>query len=188
MLAIYVISLVIGGGLLLLSLLSGGEGEALEGLEEGGEGLGSVLPVTSLFFWTFFFAFFGLTGALMSLLAPEVGALLIAGLSVGVGMGVALVAARVLRGLRRVQVDSSVQLGDVVGRLGRVVVPVGPKQPGKVRVELKGRTVDLLAYGEDEQPLEPTHRVLVHDILEDGSVRVTSAEPPRGAEPPAPAL
>lgn len=194
MLALYVIGLVIGGGLLLFSLLSGGDGEAGDGLDEGeleGEAGGashaSALPVTSLFFWTFFLAFFGLAGVLLNLLAPEVGTWLITGLAAGVGVVVALVAVRVLRRLGRGQVDSSTRPEDVVGRLGRVVVPVGQGRPGKVRVELKGRTVDLLAHGKNTELLGPAHRVFVYEVLEDGSVRVVSAEEPRGAEPPAPA-
>jgi hypothetical protein len=197
MFALYVTSLVIGGGLLLLSLLFGGDaGEAsglaeggLEGVEVGegaaeGSALGRALPLASLFFWTFFLAFFGLTGVLLSTLARGTGTLLTGGLSVGVGLGAGLIASRVLRALGRAEVDSVMRPTDVVGRLGRVVVPVGRTQPGKVRVELKGRTVELLAYGDTVVPLAPSHQVFVHDVLEDGSVRVVSAEEPRGLQPP----
>ncbi|WNG44340.1 hypothetical protein F0U60_09625 [Archangium minus] len=192
MFALYVTSLIIGGGLLILSLLSGGEAGEVDGLAGGGpegsevgEGgaLGRALPLASLFFWTFFLAFFGLTGVLLSTLAGA-GALLTGGLSAGMGLGAGLIASRVLRGLGRAEVDSVMRPADVVGRLGRVVVPVGRDQPGKVRVELKGRTVELLAYGDTVVPLAPAHRVFVHDVLEDGSVRVVSAEEPRGLQPP----
>jgi membrane protein implicated in regulation of membrane protease activity len=195
MLALYITSLIIGGGLLIISLLSGGEtGEAggpggggLEGTEAGSDGsLGSALPLASLFFWTFFLAFFGLTGVLLSILAREAGALLTACLSAGVGLSAGLIAARVLRRLGRAEVDSSVRPDDLVGQLGRVVVPVGREQLGKVRVELKGRTVELLAYSDTRVPLAPAHRVLVHDVLKDGLVRVISAEEPRGLPPPVP--
>lgn len=191
MFALYVTSLVIGGGLLLLSLLFGGEAGEVDGLEGGGledsgGTLGRALPLASLFFWTFFLAFFGLTGVLLSTLARGTGTLLTGGLSVGVGLSAGLIASRVLRGLGRAEVDSIVRPVDVVGRLGRVVVPVGRNQPGKVRVELKGRTVDLLAYGDAVVPLAPAHRVFVHDVLEDGSVRVVSAEEPGGLQPPVP--
>lgn len=195
MLALYVTSLIIGGGLLIISLLSGGEagevggldGGGLEGTEAGSDGsLGSALPLASLFFWTFFLAFFGLTGALLSILAREAGALLTACLSAGAGLSAGLIAARVLRRLGRAEVDSSVRPDDLIGQLGRVVVPVGREQLGKVRVELKGRTVELLAYGDTMVPLAPAHRVLVHDVLKDGLVRVISAEEPRGLQPPVP--
>ncbi|WP_257458267.1 hypothetical protein [Archangium lipolyticum] len=191
MFALYVTSFIIGGGLLLLSLLFGGEAGGVDGLEgaegatEGGA-LGRALPLASLFFWTFFLAFFGLTGVLLSTLAREAGTLLTAGLSAGVGLGAGLIASRVLRGLGRAEVGSVVRPEDVVGRLGRVVVPVGRNQPGKVRVELRGRTVDLLAHGDSVVPLSPAHQVFVHDVLADGSVRVVSAEEPRGLQPPLP--
>jgi membrane protein implicated in regulation of membrane protease activity len=195
MFAVYIASLIIGGGLLLISLLFGGEaggadapgGGGLEGLEAGdGGSLGSALPLASLFFWTFFLAFFGLAGVLLSLLTREAGTLLIGGLSTGTGLIAGLLAARVLRSLGRAEVDSGVRLDDMVGRLGRVVVPVGREQPGKVRVELKGRTIDLLAYSDTGVPLAPAHRVLVHDVLANGSVRVVSAEEPRQLQPPVP--
>lgn len=195
MFAVYIASLIIGGGLLLLSLLSGGEaggadelgGGGLEGAEAGdGGSLASALPLASLFFWTFFLAFFGLAGVLLSLLAREAGTLLTVGLSAGAGLSAGLIAARVLRGLGRAEVDSGVRLDDMVGRLGRVVVPVGREQPGKVRVEMKGRTIDLLAYSDTAVPLAPAHRVLVHDVLANGSVRVVSAEEPRQLQPPVP--
>jgi membrane protein implicated in regulation of membrane protease activity len=189
MLALYVISLILGGGLLLLSVLFGGEAEGLEeeiGGEAGEGGLGRVLPLASLFFWTFFLAFLGLTGVLLTFLAPGMGGLVIAGLAVGMGLLAALAAGSVLRRLGRGQVDSNVGPGDVVGRLGQVVVPVGRGRTGKVRIELKGRTVELLAHGDDEELLAPSHQVLVHDVLEDGSVHVISAERPMSAGTPAP--
>jgi membrane protein implicated in regulation of membrane protease activity len=141
-----------------------------------------------MFFWTFFLAFFGLTGVLLSTLARDAGTLLTALLSVVMGVGAALLASRVLRHLGRSEVDSSVRPTDVVGQLGRVVLPVGREQPGKVRVELKGRTVELLAYGDETVPLAPSQRVYVHDVLKDGSVRVVSAEAPHGAGPHVPVL
>jgi membrane protein implicated in regulation of membrane protease activity len=195
MIALYVMSLIIGGGLLLLSLVTGGEtgeldveGGGLEGTEVGEGSSGSALPLASMFFWTFFLAFFGLTGVLLSTLAHGVGTLLTVLLAVGMGIGAGLIASRVLRGLGRAEVDSSVRPADMVGRLGRVVVPVGRDQPGKVRVELKGRTVELLAYGDETVPLAPSQRVYVHDVLKDGSVRVVSAEAPHGTGPQVPVL
>jgi membrane protein implicated in regulation of membrane protease activity len=191
MLALYVMSLIVGGGLLLLSLVAGAEaggadgldGGGLEGTESGEGSVGSALPLASMFFWTFFLAFFGLTGVLLSTLARDAGTLLTILLAVGMGTGAGLIAARVLRRLGRAEVDSSVRPIDVVGRLGRVVVPVGREQPGKIRVELKGRTVELLAYGDDAVPLARSQRVYVHDVLKDGSVRVVSAEVPQGTGP-----
>jgi len=196
MVLLYVMSLIVGGGLLVLSLVAGGEvgaadgvdGGGLEGTESGEGSSGSALPLASMFFWTFFLAFFGLTGVLLSFLAPGAGTLLTVLFAVGMGVGAALIASRVLRGLGRSEVDSSVRPTDLVGRLGRVVVPVGREQPGKIRVELKGRTVELLAYGDETVPLAPSQRVYVHDVLKDGSVRVVSAETPHGTGPQVPVM
>jgi membrane protein implicated in regulation of membrane protease activity len=196
MVALYVVSLIVGGGLLLLSLLVGGEAGEVDGVDSGGlEGTasgegspGSALPLASMFFWTFFLAFFGLTGVLLSTLARGAGTLLTVLLAVGMGTGAGLIAYQVLRRLGRAEVDSCVRPTDLVGRLGRVVVPVGREQPGKVRVELKGRTVELLAYGDETVPLAPSQRVYVHDVLKDGSVRVVSAEVPQGTGPRIPVM
>jgi len=190
MVALYIMSLIVGGGLLVLSLVAGGEVGEAEAFEGGGsEGSpGSALPLASMFFWTFFLAFFGLTGVLLSLLAGGAGTVLTVLLAVGMGVGAGLIASHVLRGLGRSEVDSSVRPTDLVGRLGRVVVPVGKEQPGKIRVELKGRTVELLAYGDETVPLACSQRVYVHDVLKDGSVRVVSAEAPHGAGPHIPVV
>jgi hypothetical protein len=49
---------------------------------------------------------------------------------------------------------------------------------GKVCVELKGRSVEVLAHGDADEPLGPGHLVLIHEVLESGAVRVVSAQEP----------
>src|SRR5436190_17778919 len=84
MLVVYLITLIVGGALLALSLVLGGHGDADahggDADAHGGDAHagsadgdhGSALdaftgwfPITSLRFWTFFSAFFGLTGTIL---------------------------------------------------------------------------------------------------------------------------
>ncbi len=70
--------------------------------------------------------------------------------------------------------------GDAVGSVGKVLVPVSRRAHGKVRIELKGQTVDLLATTDDED-LEAGEMVLVEE-MESGKARV--ARPPAEFLPP----
>jgi membrane protein implicated in regulation of membrane protease activity len=192
MLALYIGGLILGGGLLLVSLLTGGDAEEVElghggevdlahgadvgaGEGAGGHGHGGVLPLTSLTFWTFFFAFFGLTGTVLSLTGLAGGALT-AALAVGVGLVAGVGMGQAMRRLRRSRVDSAVGPEDLVGSLGRVTLPVGGGHVGKVCVELKGRSVEVLAHGDADELLGRGHQVLIHEVLQNGTVRVVSAE------------
>jgi membrane protein implicated in regulation of membrane protease activity len=200
MLALYLLSLVVGGGLLLLALLGGGEGEV------GGEALdlepelagsgsepsswASALPLLSLFFWTFFLAFFGLTGLLLTWLAPGPGAVLTAVLAAGVGVAAGWAAQRLISSMARRTVDSSVGPAELIGRLAQVVVPIARGELGKVRLEVGGRQVELLARAESPGTLASLTLVWIAEVLEDGTLRVeeveaASNEPPLRL-PPAP--
>src|SRR3954465_6454976 len=107
MLALYIGSLLFGGVLLGASVFGGHDHDAGGGHDAGhdadhGDGhqsaAASLLPLLSLRFWAFTFAFFGLAGTVLTL--GGLGALtpVVAG---GFGLGSGYVAARVLRGLAR---------------------------------------------------------------------------------------
>ena len=61
-----------------------------------------------------------------------------------------------------------------MGASGVVMVPVTRDQVGKIRLDLKGRTVELLAVTEDESPLELKQTVMVYGLRGD-HVLVTRA-------------
>jgi membrane protein implicated in regulation of membrane protease activity len=47
--------------------------------------------------------------------------------------------------------SSSAEANDAVGQVGRVLVPCTRGQKGKVRIELRGQTLDLIATTDDEE-------------------------------------
>ncbi len=188
MLAVFVTSLILGGGLLVLSLVTGGGDDHGAGDGDGdfdshdhhgheGLGLGQALPITSLSFWTFFLAFFGLTGALLTVLGLVPSAIITTALSAALGYGLGLTATRVIRKLRTQQIDSSVSPKDLFGALGTVLLPVVRGQPGKVRLQLKGRLADFIAVTDESAPLQAKARVVVQEVLSDGTLKVVALGP-----------
>jgi membrane-bound ClpP family serine protease len=60
---------------------------------------------------------------------------------------------------------------DYIGVLGRTLVPVRPSQPGKVRVSIKGDTLDLIALSEGDKEIASGEEIVVVG-LEGDRVRV----------------
>jgi hypothetical protein len=184
MLAVYLIALAVGGVMLVLSVV-GGDAEhghpAGHGAADAGHGGGldlllGWLPITSLRFWIVFAAFFGLTGVALSLgalVGPEPLPAIIAG-AVGWVAGVMVVGA--IRRLSQTEVSSSVGAGDLVGASAEVLLPIGKGAPGKVRIRMKDRAVDLTATTDDEGVLAAGADVVVYAVERDGAVIVTRGE------------
>jgi len=187
MLMVYLIALIIGGVLLALTLVLGGAAEHSADTggadtDHGGDAdsdhpsaLDAVfgwVPVTSLRFWTFFAAFFGGVGTVVSAwgLAGPVPAAVFA---IAAGYLSGLIMDRSMRYLRRSDSDSSLAGRDLVGAGAEVLVTVASGAPGKVRVRMKGRSVDLLAETDDEAALAAGQEVTVLAMRDDGRVVVT---------------
>ncbi len=103
----------------------------------------------SLRFWTFFAAFFGLTGVTLEGLglAPALPGL-IAALLMGTTAGGTATAA--FRRLGASTTGVAAASSDYLGKSGRVLVPIHPGGLGKIRMTLRGTTVDVLAATEAE--------------------------------------
>lgn len=189
MMMVYLIALIVGGALVGLSLLTGADSHldggaglhASTGAEGSGPGGGDHpgpldllqgwLPLTSLRFWTFAAAFFGLTGTVLTMIGRWAAApVAVAAVAVGTLTGVAVTVA--LRRLQRDGSDSSVGERDMVGATGRVIVPVAAGRTGKVRLHLKERTVDLLAETEEPVELAEGEAAMVVVVRGDGHVVV----------------
>ena len=140
----------------------------------GGHDLtGGFLPILlSLRFWTFGLMAFGIVGTLLSYLGLA-APLLTAALALGMGVGSGFFASWGFRALARATTQSGAQTGDVVGQVGKVLVRCARGGRGKVRVELRGQTVDYLATTEAEE-LAEGELVLIEEIR-DGEVRVARA-------------
>ncbi|GMA16096.1 hypothetical protein E5F05_08910 [Deinococcus metallilatus] len=160
---IYLLCLLVGGGLLVLSLLGGHHGE----LGLGGHGLdhaadtdhpdtGDLASWLSLRSLVSFAAFFGLAGVVggaagLSGLGRLVVAL-VTGLAVG---GFTAFAFR----LARSRGEVSAAAGRLAGRTGKVLVPPAPDRPGKVALTVAGQIEHLLARSDD--PLHAGDAVIV---------------------------
>lgn len=176
--AIYLSALVLGLGTLLLQFVmshvggdaDGGADHAVgEGHDElvvhadgetGAHGLENPLGVfLSMRFWTFSLFGFGMVGAplhYLHLVGPLASLLMAVATGLLSGLGVALVH-RWLQG----SVSSMTTQTDTVGKAARVTVPMAKGQLGKVRVDVKGKRVDLLATSDSESLLAGEEVVVV---------------------------
>lgn len=88
--------------------------------------------------------------------------LAIAGISIAVGLFVgALIVWFIFFWRRRQVVDSLMRAEDVVGTYGTVEVPLDNHSKGKIRIEIKGSMVDLVAFTEEPRQFNPGDRVFV---------------------------
>jgi hypothetical protein len=177
--SIYLGAMAFGITLLGASFVLGGKetGHGDSG-HHGGDGGAPGLawaPIGSLRFWVFFFTFGGGAGFALSQMdtgrvATAVGAGVIGWLAGGL-------AVTVVRKLTKSSVSSEVGASDIVGMTGTLTLPVGPGQPGKVRVDVKGRTEDFVAnIVEDGGALPTGSSVLIVAEGERGSLLVTKSE------------
>jgi membrane protein implicated in regulation of membrane protease activity len=185
----YVFALVLGSILLGASFLLGGDhdhGDAdghvevevdhdLDTHADGGHDaqgdLGGFVGVLfSMRFWTFFAAFFGLTGVVLDgfNLTAELMAF---GLSLGVGLTTGWVAVALLHRLATNDTGVAAGVDDYVGKSGELLIAVRPDRIGKIRIELKGTTVDVLALTEDE-PIAKGEQALILEMRGDKALVV----------------
>lgn len=161
MLYVFVGALVLGGVVLGASLLLG-DGHGGEGGDAGdpgadslgvhvdAEGVDAIIGAfRSLRFWTFFLTFFGLTGVALLKLGVTQSTVLatIAALAMGSFAGTSVVWA--YRTINRRSSNSLSGESDLIGKTGRILVAVSPGVLGKLRVQVKGSTVDLLAKSDE---------------------------------------
>jgi membrane protein implicated in regulation of membrane protease activity len=172
MLYIYLASLLLGGSLVLGSLVMGGD----DGDMHHDISAESWLPIASLRFWTLLLFVFGLTGTLLSLTEPE--STLTPWLSGGTALVGASLATAALKRLARREVSSGVTTRDFVGASGRVLLPIEPGRPGKVRVSLKGQSHDLPAIVDGDGTFQVREEVMILEV-KDEIARVSAVVSPR---------
>lgn len=188
---LYLAALILGLGTVMVQLLMGGDGDADAG---GGDASADVdhdlgtdhadahadaasgfLPIfLSLRFWIFGALAFGMVGSLLHFLglASALVTLIAAGV-MGVGSG--MLASWIFRVLNRQHVSSGASESDAVGHVGKVLLRVPTQGHGKVRIQLKGQTLDLLATTDEIELLEG-EQVLIEE-MRDGRARVSKAPP-----------
>ncbi len=88
--------------------------------------------------------------------------LTIAGISIAIGVFIgALIVWFIYFWRRREIIDSLMKPEDLVGLCGVVELPFDADSKGKIRVDVKGSMVDLLALTDDSQGLQVGDRVLI---------------------------
>jgi membrane protein implicated in regulation of membrane protease activity len=189
---VYIAALVLGGCLLCASMFLGHhDAEASPDLHVDGDvhaaadadghleaGHGASLsdfwiPFVSVRFWIFFLCFFGLTGSVFSLfhLAGKWPVLILA-LAVGVATGLAAVL--IIKYLRTHEVGQAPTEEDLKGLEGVLLLPLAPGTKSKVRLDLHGQTVDLVAVSDEPDSIETGRRVVVIDIRDNQAVVVSA--------------
>lgn len=158
MLTIYWVMLLVGGTLVALSLLGGGDagGHDLGSHDLGGHGVGhdasTVLvdggdmeaegvvfaDFLSLRFVFLFAAFFGLTGVALRYLAGVVEPLAFA-MALAMGVFVGLFGNVLIRRVGQAEVSSEARQTDFEGKTARVVLPFGGDERGSITLVSKGQ-------------------------------------------------
>ena len=174
---LYAVAFLLGAGILLIQLLSGGHhGHAAAGPDIGHDGGGhhaahgpSLMSLRSASYGVFTFGFVGGTLHVLGLTSPTAALIvaLVAGLGVMLGVGLTF------QRLGDPAVSGEAGLHEARGATGRVLVDCARGREGKVRVTLKGQTVDMLATT-DEDAIPAGTEVVVEDV-QDMVARVARA-------------
>lgn len=202
---LYLFSLVLGGVLLGASLLLGGghgadadadasgelhadhdAGAAGNATADGHDAPGGfesfLVAFLSMRFWTFFLAFFGLTGVVLDGFGLVPSSIVAAILSLGMGLGAGGGAVWLMRRVRADDSNSAATSKDYVGKTGRVLVGFGPGHTGKIRLEVRGSTIDLLAVPIDGERFASQEEAIVIEM--DGTrAKVAKLTPERLSKP-----
>jgi membrane protein implicated in regulation of membrane protease activity len=176
--------LLFGGLLIVASFFGGGHDTDVHAGGDGGHGgdghdqsHGTAwLSLFGLRFWSFGSAFFGLTGLLLHLVGGPVLAVAAPLISGGVGVAAGLGASTTFRALARDTIGQVQGASALVGREGRLLLPVARAQRGKVRMPVPGGGhVDLLAESDDDDALDAGAEVLIVEVR--GNVAVVERAP-----------
>ncbi|MCS6857346.1 MAG: hypothetical protein NZM37_06515 [Sandaracinaceae bacterium] len=171
----YVFSLILGGLLLGGNLLLGGkegevgdhhDGETSASQDDGLKGTSNplVFRFFSFRFWVFFLCFFGLTGLSLRGIGVSESEVVSAIASFGVGGFAGFFANWLYRVLNSSSANSAIEASDYIGKTGRLLVGFGAGEVGKVRVEIKGATIDLLCTGLDEGAYQAKEEVMIVEM------------------------
>jgi membrane protein implicated in regulation of membrane protease activity len=167
---IYLGAIAFGVTLLVASFALGGK-DTDHGHGGGDAGL-AWAPFGSLRFWVFFFTFGGGAGLALTKLAT--GTVPSAVAAAGIGWVSGALAVTIVRHMTKTQVSSEIVGAELVGLTGTLTLPIGPNKPGKVRLEVKGRSEDFVAnIVEDGGNLPTGSTVLIVAEGERGSLLVS---------------
>ena len=172
---LYLIAVVIGGGSLLIQILSGGDHDTHHDFGHDHPDGPGLLSTRALVYALFTFGFVGLLLHVPGLAEPRT-ALVIAIVS---GLASGVVVGQLFKTLGDTAASGAAALDEARGRSGRVLVAVGRGRRGKVRVGLKGHTVDLMATTDAEYIAEGATVAIVD--VKDGVAHVAAADAGKGS-------
>jgi membrane protein implicated in regulation of membrane protease activity len=129
---------------------------------DGHADAGAIAIFLSLRFWTFGLMSFGFVGTLLHFLRLA-GPLVALGTAIAVGLFSGFLASAAMRAIARAQTSSGGEADEAVGHIGRVLIAVERGKHGKVRIEVHGRLLDLIATTDDER-LEGGESVIVEEM------------------------
>jgi membrane protein implicated in regulation of membrane protease activity len=172
MMAVFLTTLVIGLGALAVQLFGGHDAGHDAGGHDAGGHDGPLMLLASVRFWAFAFLAFGLVGTLL-LGFGFAGKLESAIIATVMGLVSGYVSAMVVRRLQGQGTSSSATRVDVIGLVGRVVVPTSVDTRGKVRVSVRGSVIDYVARS--KEALEADEAVVVEECGEEGELLVSRA-------------
>ncbi len=118
-------------------------------------------PLKEVRFWTFFAAFFGLSGVLFQLFGTFALVPLEVVTAVLLGSGSGLMASYVMYAMSRRETNSMASLTDYNGATGKVLLPLGAGERGKVRLSVRGQIIDLPAIAGEGEELKKGEEILV---------------------------
>jgi len=186
MLAIYLVTAIIGLGLIVFSALGGlaegvdvdhsADADLSHDLDSHVDGPISDfwLPFFSLRFWIYLIGGFGGFGLILTLMGINEQPLQLIAASV-VGLIVGTGAAVTMRLIQKSHSNSSVSDRDFVGLIAKVLVAPIDANPGKIRLEIKNETIDVLALPLEGHTIASGDQVVVVSV--DGAhVTVANAE------------
>ncbi len=180
MLTAYIVTAILGGVLIVVSLFGGDHDHSVEldgdlGVEAGIDVAGGHsidtdfdvwLPFFSLRFWTYLCLAFGATGLLFTLLT-DMHAVPVAVVASSVGLLMGFGVSVALRWLQKSQTSSAVSERELLGVEARVLVPLKTGSSGKIRATLKGEMIDLLAITDEGQEIAAGEQVMIVDVEND---------------------
>ena len=144
---------------------------------DGDSDVGSMfqwMPFLSLRFWSYGLVTFGLVGIVLTMLVhlTPAGVLTLAILS-GLTCGSAVVFA--VRALGRNMVSTGATVHDLTGAVGKATVAIRGQVPGRVRCELKGEILDLVAVTSSDQVIEIGTPIIITAIENDRAMVMPQA-------------
>ncbi len=163
------------GGMGGMGHMGGMGGGHMAGDGYTGDGIMSVIPLSSI---AFVMTFFGATGlAAQSVGSSTVFALIMA---VAVGMGAGVLNSAAFRWLRRNSSSSDVTNRELEGSIARVILPVDTAHRGRIVVNIAGAREQMTASPADGSSMAIGDKVVIVEVSQ-GVALVASLDPALGA-------